>query len=163
MADNELMVLIYETMQKQLNQFKDSRVVMQTLCNRVGELERLVEVLDSRSRATDERLTAIENSLRPLKDIDSSNTKLTDSINAMRGTLSTVISPGISLVGDAHKEIKQSVRELASVHRQVMDEFEQYELRLVQIEDDIRRIIKRQLLRSDLKDSKDREDENSNG
>lgn len=163
MADNELMVLIYETMQKQLNQFKDSRVVMQTLCSRVGELEKLASSLDSRTKAAEERLTAIENGLKPLKDIHSSNTKLTDSINAMRGTLSTVVSPGIRLVGDSNKELKQSVRELSNVHRQVMDEFEQYELRLTQIEDDIRNIIKRRLLRPDTNENYAAEDENGNG
>ena len=163
MADNELMVLIYETMQKQLNQFKDSRVVIQTLCNRVGELEKLVGELCEHSKKIDERLSAAEGSLKSLRDITGSNNKLTDSINAMRGTLGTVVAPGITLVGNTHKEIKQSIRDLTVVHKQVMDEFEQYELRLAQLEDEIRRMMRRQLLKSDLGEEKDTEGGTENG
>lgn len=163
MADNELMVLIYETMQKQLNQFKDSRVVIQTLCNRVGELEKLVGELCGQSKKIDERISAAESSLKSLRDITSSNGKLTDSINAMRGTLGTVVAPGITLVGNTNKELRQSIRELTNVHRQVMDEFEQYELRLAQLEDEIRRMMRRQLLKSDLHEEKNTEDKTENG
>ena len=81
----------------------------------------------------------------------------------MRGTLGTVVAPGITLVGNTHKEIKQSIRDLTVVHKQVMDEFEQYELRLSQLEDEIRRMMRRQLLKSDLGEEKDTEGGTENG
>lgn len=161
MADNELMVLIYETMQKQLNQFKDSRVVMQTLCSRVGELEKQLAELAADSKAINERLAAAENELKTIRRLENSNVKLTDSINAMRGTISTVVAPGIKLVGDTHKELKGSIRDLTTVHRQVMDEFEQYELRLAQLEDDIKRMMHRQLMRSDITEETRAEEEHA--
>lgn len=158
MADNELMVLIYETLQKQLNQFKDSRVVIQTLCNRTAELEKLADNIDKRMSSMEDRISAVEKNMLVLRDVKDSNVKLNDSINAMRGTLSTVVAPGIQIVSNAHKDIKQSIRGLTDVHKQVMDEFEQYELRLVRIEDEIRRLMRRQILAAEVK----QEDDNVN-
>lgn len=163
MTDNELMVLMYETMQKQLNQFKDSRVVTQTLCTRVGELEKLIEDLVNRTESIEKRLSTAESGLNALNDITHSNNKLKDSVNAMRDTLGNVVTPGINLIGNVHKEMKQSIRDLTLIHNQVMDEFEQYELRLVQIEDEIKKIIKNQLLKSDTSSNEDTEDSNTNG
>lgn len=146
MADNELMVLIYETLQKQLNQFKDSRVVTQTLCNRMGELEKTVKKLEERTKSIEERLSSVEEHFDIVKEVNASDKRLTATINAMRGTLDTVTNPGITLVGNAHKEIKDAVRELSTVHQQVMDEFEQYELRLVRTEDYIQKLMTRMAL-----------------
>ena len=164
MTDNELMVLMYETMQKQLNQFKDSRVVTQTLCTRVGELEKLIRGSRKPHRVYRKtQLSTAESGLNALNDITHSNNKLKDSVNAMRDTLGNVVTPGINLIGNVHKEMKQSIRDLTLIHNQVMDEFEQYELRLVQIEDEIKKIIKNQLLKSDTSSNEDTEDSNTNG
>ena len=59
-SDNEVMVLIYETVQKQLNQIKDTRVVLQSLTNRVTELETSVKGVNERTSDISERLSVLE-------------------------------------------------------------------------------------------------------
>ena len=60
MADNEVLVLIYETMQKQLGQMKDSRVVIQSLANRTAALEETLKSIDERTGEMSERLDTLE-------------------------------------------------------------------------------------------------------
>lgn len=137
MHDNEMIVLIYETLQKQLNEMKNSRVVIQSLCDRVSQLEKNVETLNCHSKEIEDRLAVTEMILKALSDTTASNKGLTSTVNALRSSIEHVTNPSISLIATVHKEIKQSIRELSSVQREVMDEFEQYELRLAHAEDSI--------------------------
>ena len=146
MSDNEVLVLIYETMQKQLGQMKDSRVVLQSLNSRVSDLEALLQTLNDRTDILSERLAVLENAMDGLDKVNSSNKKLYATVNAMRGTLDTVTNPSITMVADTHKSINKAIRDLTTVHAHVMDEFEQYELRLAKTEDAILKILTNQVL-----------------
>lgn len=146
MPDNEMTVLIYETLQKQLNEMKNSRIVVQSLCDRITKLEKAVEELNELSHGMDERLSVTEMVLKALNDTTSSNKGLTSTVNALRGSIEHVTNPSISLIATVHKEIKQSIRELSAVHREVMDEFEQYQLRLARAEDGISQLKHNSLL-----------------
>ena len=156
-SDNEVMVLIYETVQKQLGQIKDSRVVMQTLTNRVGELSRTIDAISARTDDISSRLESLEktvhsldlNSSRALKSVNSSNTQLKDTVNAMRQTIDNVTNPSVTLISRNSRELKDTVRDMRSVHSSVMDEFEQYEIRLVKLEDSIDKMLKNQLLKAE--------------
>ena len=158
-SDNEVMVLIYETVQKQLGQIKDSRVVMQTLTNRVGELSRTIDAISARTDDISSRLESLEktvhsldlDSSRALKSVNSSNTQLKDTVNAMRQTIDNVTNPSVTLISRNSRELKDTVRDMRSVHSSVMDEFEQYEIRLVKLEDSIDKMLKNQLLKAELR------------
>lgn len=156
MPDNELLVLIYETLQKQLNQFKDSRVIIQTVCDRMGALEKDMQAVTGRMQAIENRLSSMEEKIELVNSLNESHKKLTATVNAMRATIDTVVNPSITLIGGSNKEMKESVRNLSFVHKQVMDELEQYELRLVMIEDAIQKIITKQVI-----DTKDNPEENN--
>lgn len=156
MPDNELLVLIYETLQKQLNQFKDSRVIIQTVCDRMGALEKDMQAVTGRMQAIENRLSSMEEKIELVNSLNESHKKLTATVNAMRATIDTVVNPSITLIGGSNKEMKESVRNLSFVHKQVMDELEQYELRLVMIEDAIQKIITKQFI-----DTKDNPEENN--
>ncbi|MGN1116911.1 MAG: hypothetical protein ACI4TH_10095 [Candidatus Ornithomonoglobus sp.] len=153
-SDNELLVLIYENIQKTLNQIKDSRVVIQTLANRVGTLEATVERMEESTADIHDRLEAVEETLTGLNDtvyrrtgeLAASVTGTGEAVNAMRGTFDRVTNPSILTISNSHMETKEAVRELKTVHNRVMDEFEQYNLRLARTEDAIERLIKNQLL-----------------
>ena len=153
-SDNELLVLIYENIQKTLNQIKDSRVVIQALANRVGTLETTVASMEKGTADIRERLEFVEETLTALNDtvykrtgeLASSAAGAAEAVNAMRGTLDRVTNPSILTISNAHTATKEAVRDLKSVHNRVMDEFEQYNLRLARAEDAIERLIKKQLL-----------------
>lgn len=152
-SDNELLVLIYENIQKTLNQMKDTRVVIQTLANRIGTLERVVDDMDDRTNDICERIGSMEKTVsalttkvdNELSELTASNVDLTDTIDAMRGTLENVTTPGIVSVSDSQRAMKDSVRELNNIHSRVSDEFIHYELRLSKLEDIIVKMLKGQL------------------
>ncbi|MGN0181739.1 MAG: hypothetical protein ACI4DP_04915 [Candidatus Ornithomonoglobus sp.] len=153
-SDNELLVLIYENIQKTLNQIKDSRVVMQTLASRVGTLETTVSSMEERTADISGRLEIVEETLAGLNDtvykktgeLAASTTGAAEAVNAMRGTLDRVTNPSILTISNTHKATKEAVRELKDVHNRVMDEFEQYNLRLARAEDTIEKLFKNQIL-----------------
>ncbi len=153
-SDNELLVLIYENIQKTLNQIKDSRVVIQTLANRVGTLETTVSEMEERTTDISGRLGGVEKTLKALSDtiykktgeLSESTACAAESVNAMRGTLDRVTNPSILTISNTHKATKEAVRELKDVHNRVMDEFEQYNLRLARAEDTIERLLKNRIL-----------------
>lgn len=153
MADNEMIVLIYDTLQKQLNEMKNSRVVIQSLCDRVSKLEKDMETLNKRSEEIDDRLEVTGMILKALNDTANSNTKLSSTVNALRGTIDHVTNPSISLIATVHKEIKQSLNKLSDVHRDVMNEFEQYALRMAKAEDSISQIKNNTLLRNETEEN----------
>lgn len=169
-ADNELLVLIYENIQKTLNQMKDSRVVIQTLAARTGELEKTVKNMDARineisdgiNRHTEDlsaRLDEVEKAVAKLtgtvykkqSEAVSVNKLMTDTVNAMRGTIERVTNPAIVTISKTHMDTKEAVRELKEVHNRVMDEFEQYHIRLAQAEDVIEKLLTDQILPADAK------------
>ncbi len=153
-ADNEILVLIYETLQKQLGQIKDSRVVIQTLSNRSAESERLLKALDERTKGLEERVDALEKTVASFADktnssiakANNSNTALTNTVNAMRASIDNVTNPSIVLVSNNHKDIKAAIRDLRSVHQEIRDQFEDYHIRLLRAEDNFDKILKNQLL-----------------
>lgn len=153
-SDNEIMVLIYETVQKQLNQLKDSRVVMQTLAARVGSLESSVDAIKEQSSDIAQRLENLEmqvarmnaNSDKKLSANAAASMSLKNTVDAMRGTLENVTNPSVKLISDNSCGLKDTVRELKSVQDRVNDEFEQYSLRLMRLEDSIDKMLKKQLL-----------------
>lgn len=153
-ADNEILVLIYETLQKQLGQIKDSRVVIQSLANRAAESEKLLKNLDERAGGLEERVDALEQTLALLADktnsgltrtVDS-NTALTSTVNAMRASIDNVTNPSIVAISNTHKDIKAAVRDLKNIHQELHDEFEGYQIRLLRAEDNFDKILKNQLL-----------------
>ena len=73
----------------------------------------------------------------------------------MRTTIDSVVTPSVTVVANAHKDIKAEIRELAMVHKRVMDEFEQYELRMVQLEDIIKKMLNDQLQKPDEHENSD--------
>lgn len=153
-SDNELLVLIYENIQKTLNQIKDSRVVIQTLANRVGTLETTLSDMEKRTADISGRLGAVEETLTGLNDtvykktgeLAASSAGAAEAVNAMRGTLDRVTNPSILTISNTHKATKEAVRELKDVHNRVMDEFEQYNLRLARAEEAIERLMKNRIL-----------------
>lgn len=153
-SDNEIMVLIYETVQKQLNQIKDSRVVMQNLSTKVTELDRTIKEISVKTGDIANRLDSLEtrfeavrqSSEKGLNSVNGTNGRLKDTVDAMRSTLDKVTNPSIATVSRNSSALKESARELKNVHMRVMDEFEQYELRLVRLEDSIDKMLKKQLL-----------------
>lgn len=153
-SDNEVMVLIYETVQKQLNQIKDSRVVIQSLANRTSEIESTVKEMNANTEAAINRLAVLEQAVAELMDrvtgsvdrVNDTDSKLRDTVNAMRATLDNVTNPSISLVSGNNKDIRDSVRELGNAHREIMDRFESYEIRMLKLEDNIDKLFKRQVL-----------------
>ena len=163
MADNEVLVLIYETMQKQLGQMKDSRVVIQSLANRTAALEETLKSIDERTGEMSERLDTLEQAVVLFGDkteigLDNTaknNFKLSHTVDAMRTTIDSVVTPSVTVVANAHKDIKAEIRELAMVHKRVMDEFEQYELRMVQLEDIIKKMLNDQLQKPDKHENSD--------
>lgn len=158
MADNELIVLIYETLQKQLNEMKNSRIVIQSLCDRVSKLEKTMETLNERSDEIENRLEVTSMIMKALNDTTSSSKTLTSTVNALRGTIEHVTNPSISLIATVHKDIKKSMRDLTAVHKDVMDEFEQYELRLAIAEDRLNQIRNNTLLKEGPEEKKTSEE-----
>lgn len=159
-SDNEVMVLIYETVQKQLNQIKDSRIVIQSLANRTAEIEKTVKEMNESTAAAVKRIEALETAVagmterngQSLERFNDSDVKLRETVNAMRATLDNVTNPSISLVSRNHSEIKDAVREMSNMHSRVTDEFEQYEIRLLKLEDNIEKMLKKQVLIAEKED-----------
>ena len=153
-SDNEVMVLIYETVQKQLNQIKDSRVVIQSLANRTAEIENTVKEMTANTNAAINRLAALEETVAALTErvtvsvdrVNDTDLKLRDTVNAMRATLDNVTNPSISLVSGNNSDIRNAVRELGNAHSEMMDRFEGYEIRMLKLEDNIDKLLKRQVL-----------------
>lgn len=165
-SDNEVMVLIYETVQKQLNQIKDTRVVLQSLTNRVAELESSTKSMYERTSDISERLGILEQAVAAfggkaaegLEKSSMSDRKLKDSVDAMRASLDNVTNPSISLVSRNHSEIKDAVRDLRTVHSAILDEFEQYELRMLKLENNIDQMLKNRVLMMKAKDTEKKDD-----
>lgn len=166
-SDNEVMVLIYETVQKQLNQIKDTRVVLQSLTNRVSELELSTKSMLERTSDISERLSVLEEAVaafggRAAEGLEKSYTsdiKLKDSVDALRSSLENVTNPSISLVSRNHGEIKDAVRDLKTVHGAILDEFERYELRMLKLENNIEQMLKNRLLTMRAEDTEKKDDE----
>ena len=166
-SDNEVMVLIYETVQKQLNQIKDTRVVLQSLTNRVTELESSVSGVNERTSDISERLGVLEEAVAAfggraaegLEKSAASDVRLRDSVDAMRASLENVTNPSISLVSRNHSELKEAVRDLKNVHGAILDEFERYELRMLKLENSIDQMLKNRLLTLQAKDTEKKDDE----
>ena len=158
-SDNEVMVLIYETVQKQLNQIKDSRVVIQSLANRTAEIENTVKEMNANTDAAISRLAALEETVAALTErvtgsvdrVNDTDSKLRDTVNAMRATLDNVTNPSILLVSGNNSDIREAARELGNAHREMMDRFEGYELRMLKLEDSIDKLMKRQVLAAESK------------
>ena len=156
-SDNEVMVLIYETVQKQLNQIKDTRVVLQALANRVTELETSTKGMLERTSDISERLGVLEEAVAAfggkaamgLEHAAASENRIGTSVDALRRTVEGVTNPSITLVSRNHSEIKDAVREMGMMHKTVLDEFEQYELRLLKLENTIDQILHDRILTDD--------------
>ncbi len=156
-SDNEVMVLIYETVQKQMSQIKDTRVVVQSLANKVAEFEKSISDMNERTADMSARIEKMETLVNDmsgkmetaLKTTEQSNTRLKDDVDAMRRTLDNVTNRSIAVVGKNNGEMKNAVRELTTVHAHVMDEFEQYELRLLKLEDSIDKMLTKQIIKED--------------
>lgn len=153
-SDNEIMVLIYETVQKQLNQIKDSRVIIQSLANRTAEMESALKAISEETQAVTRRLAAIEENVAALTErttesvdrVNDTDSRLRNTVDAMRNTLDNVTNPSISLISGNSTDMKAAVRELGNAHRDIMDRFEGYEIRLLRLEDSIDKLFKRQVL-----------------
>ncbi|MBQ3426255.1 MAG: hypothetical protein IJH37_03805 [Clostridia bacterium] len=166
-SDNEIMVLIYETVQKQLNQIKDSRVMIQSLANRTAEMESAVKAISEETQAVTMRLAALEESVAALTDktvtsvdrVNDTDDKLRSTVDAMRNTIDKVTNPSISLISSNNSAMKESVRELAGAHRDIMDRFEGYEIRMLKLEDNIDKLFKRQVLIAQPEPKQESEDE----
>ena len=117
-SDNEVMVLIYETVQKQLNQIKDTRVVLQSLANRVSELETTTKSMYERTSDISERVGVLEEAVAAfggkaaegLEKAAAAGVRMKDAADAMRSTLENVTNPSISLVSGNHAALKEAVR-----------------------------------------------------
>lgn len=150
-SDNELLVLIYENIQKTLGQIKDSRVVTQTLANRVGEIEASVAKIAEESSNVGERLDAVEGALASLTGtVARKNGEMAEAaadsaraLDTLAGTLDRVTNPAILTISRTHKSTKDAVRDLKDVHNRVMDEFELYNIRLAEAENAIAGLRKR--------------------
>lgn len=166
-SDNEVMVLIYETVQKQLNQIKDSRVMIQSLANRTAEMESAVKAISEETQAVTRRLAALEETVAALTDktvasvdrVNDTDERLCSTVDAMRNTLDKVTNPSISLISGNSSVMKESVRELGNVHRDIMDRFEGYEIRMLKLEDNIDKLFKRQVLIAQPESGQEPEDE----
>ena len=153
-SDNEVMVLIYETVQKQLNQIKDTRVVLQSLANRVSELETTTKSMYERTADISERVGVLEEAVAAfggkaaegLEKAAAAGVRMKDATDAMRSTLENVTNPSISLVSGNHAALKEAVRDLRNVHGAILDEFEQYELRMLKMENTIEQLLKNRIL-----------------
>ena len=77
----------------------------------------------------------------------------------MRSSLENVTNPSISLVSRNHSELKEAVRDLKNVHGAILDEFEQYELRMLKLENNIDQMLKNRLLTLQAKDTEKKDDE----
>lgn len=161
--DNEMLLLIYETMQKQLGQMKDSRVVIQSLEERTKALEELMENMAVSSVQMSERLQTLEKAVVlfsegseiGLEKTARNSVRLAHTVDAMRDTVNDVVVPSISIVAETHKDIKAEIRELSSVHKSVMDEFEHYQLRMLQLEDIIKKLLNNQLSKNEASENEE--------
>lgn len=155
--DNEMLLLIYETLQKQSGQIKDTRVVLQELEARTNSLEELMEDIAVSSVQMSKRLDMLEKAVVLFSETSEigfektvkNSVRLAHTVDAMRDTISDVVAPSISILAETNKNIKTEMRELSNVHESIMDEFEQYQLRMLQLEDIIRKLLNNQLTKKE--------------